>query len=193
MSGAAIRLSKFQDQPKRRITASKQRPLTLRTRMLRAISCQRRNASQSDKRISETIGTTSFHRFRFTLRKIPCPSNSHPESQTPVAGSSCSRETKREPGAVLLGGGVKNPRTRKWVELRAANFEKIHRLTSLVGQKRPSEAAAVFQVESTCSASPKARSVKPACCAAASSRPRWFDKLSARDRFRVWNSARGQS
>ena len=70
MSGKAIRFSRFQDHPASRMTESRQAPLSSITRMLNETSRHARNASKSESKTNEIIGTISFHMFFFTLEKM---------------------------------------------------------------------------------------------------------------------------
>src|SRR5437667_1147573 len=85
MSGMAIKLSKFQDQPASFITESRHKPLSKSTPRLNNISRQRRNASHRDSSTRRIIGASTFHILALTREKMASPSNSQPETQT------CSR------------------------------------------------------------------------------------------------------
>src|SRR5947207_1619793 len=86
----AIKLSKFHDQPARRITANRQMPLMTRTIRLREISRARWNAMNRESRTRKIIGPTTFHMFALTRMKISWPNICQLESQTWSFGSSDS-------------------------------------------------------------------------------------------------------
>src|SRR2546422_5989046 len=100
MSGMAIRLSRFHDQPASRMTVSRQSPLSSNTPRLNKTSSQRRNASHKDRSTRQIIGARTFHMFALTLEKIALPSNSQPESQTSSCGNAASRRERAEAVAV---------------------------------------------------------------------------------------------
>src|SRR3954451_13956968 len=105
MSGRAIKLSRFQDQPARRMTLSKQIPLKARTPILRRISVGRRNASQRESNTSSTMGRTTFQRFCCTRFKMEEPSNSHPERMRLSTGRLSDKREREEPvGGALVAG-----------------------------------------------------------------------------------------
>src|SRR5579859_6129975 len=88
MSGIAIKLSRFQDHPARRMTLNRHNPLRHNTATLSPISQALPKAKNKDSSTSEIIGTRTFQKLAFTRPKIELPSNSQPESQTPLWGRS---------------------------------------------------------------------------------------------------------
>src|ERR1051326_2283966 len=111
MSGTAIRLSRFHDQPASFITESRHSPLSNRTPTLSNISRGRLNASHSDNNTRQIIGASTFHILALTRAKIACPRSSHPESQTWSRGNSDSRAelqlvawASRLPTVIFFGG-----------------------------------------------------------------------------------------
>ena len=108
-----MRFSKFQDQLARRITVSKQRPLSRRTVTLSKTSGQRRKARQIESMTRETIGKSSFHMLFFTVEKIEDPSSPQPDSQTSCEGNSDSRTARRGmASAPALATGLRKPSAR---------------------------------------------------------------------------------
>src|SRR5271154_2431979 len=98
-----MRLSRFHDQPKIFIAASKQNPLNNKTPMLKNTSANRRNASHNESKMSPTIGSSNFQRFFWTAARTVPPNNSQPESQTPSRGN-CESSWANE-AFVVLGLG----------------------------------------------------------------------------------------
>jgi hypothetical protein len=160
-----MRLSKFHCQPQIFITASRQNPLNAKMPRLKKISAKRRNASQSESKMSPVIGSSSFQRLLLTAARTVPPSNSQPESQTPSRGScesSCANDA-----VVAFVAGYKKPTAKKFCGSRAASFSKIHEQSGFVGQKTFVVAAARCHVSKMPLVSPSASSEKPLARAAA--------------------------